>query len=99
MDMAHTWSLLGFLATSLVAMVATMFRSMSIHRRQLTDSIDTAVAGLRSEVHTGLDGLRNEMIARFEHVVSRLDKAETIDREVHALSLRMFGQEGPPSAK
>jgi hypothetical protein len=110
MNMAQVWSVIGFLATSLAAMVAMMYRSMSIHGRQMTDALDglrsemrTGSEGLRHEMKAGINGLRGEMIARFEkvdqrfdHMEARLAKVETIDREVHALSLKVFGQEGPP---
>jgi hypothetical protein len=54
------------------------------------------IDGLRNEVHANIDGLRNEMIARFDHLDVRLAKVESIDREVHTLALKVFGED-PPS--
>jgi hypothetical protein len=51
---------------------------------------------LRSEVHAQIDGLRGEMIARFDHLTTRVEKVESIDREVHALSIKEMRWETSP---
>jgi hypothetical protein len=54
------------------------------------------VVGLRGEVNAQIDGLRREMNARFDHLSMRMDKVESIDREVHALSIKVMGRDQPP---
>jgi hypothetical protein len=53
--------------------------------------------GLRNEVHASFTGLRNEMNTRFDHLETRLERVEKIDREVHALTLKVFGDDPPRS--
>lgn len=105
MSMAQNWAIIGALIGTLATLITVTYRSMSLHGRAMTDAMTSAVDGLRHEVHAGLNGLRNEMTARFESVDHRFDSVEdklsrlaTLDREVHALTLKVFGGKPPDSS-
>ena len=107
MIVAQNWTVIGFMAGSLIALVTAIFRSISVQGSCMTEGlagIRSECSGLRSEIHAVFNGLRNEVNARFDHlenrldrVETRLDRVETIDREVHALTLKVFGDDPPRS--
>lgn len=60
-------------------------------RREFTAQFE----GLRAEFGAQFQGLRAEMNARFDHLTTRVEKVESIDREVHALSIKVMALDGP----
>jgi hypothetical protein len=62
----------------------------------LRGGVNTQIDGLRGEVNTQFDGFRREVNARFDHLSMRMDKIESIDRRVHALSIKVMGRDQPP---
>jgi hypothetical protein len=62
----------------------------------LRNEVNAQIGGLRNEVSAQIQGLRAEMNERFDHLNVRVDKVESIDREVHALSIKVMGLETPP---
>jgi len=75
------WTTIGVLSAALVGTI-TLVSTM------LMRTIHLQFDSLSRELSRGLTGLRSEMIARFESVNSRLDG---LDRDVNALTLRVFG--------
>ena len=61
----------------------------------LRGEVNAQIGGLRNEVSAQLQGLRAEMNERFDHLNLRVDKVESIDREVHALSIKVMGLDRP----
>lgn len=59
----------------------------------LRSEVTAQMDGLRDEVRAQIDGLRGEMKARFDHLTMRVEQVESIDREVHALSIKVRGHE------
>jgi hypothetical protein len=100
MNMPQVWTIIGIMGGSLIGLVTAMFWLVTVQGSRMSEGF----AGLRNEFSAGLAGLRNEMVARFDHVETRLEKVETrlekvetIDREVHALTLKVFGEDPPRS--
>jgi hypothetical protein len=61
----------------------------------LCSEVNARIDGLRSEVTAQFAGLRSEMNGRFDNLTARVEKVESIDREVHALSIKVKGREIP----
>jgi hypothetical protein len=101
-NVAQIWSMLGFLVTSLVGMMVMTWRSMSLHGRSTVDAITNGLAGLRNEMIARFERV-DEQFSRVEDRLVRLEgayaglqgKVETIDREVHALTLKVFKDDPP----
>ncbi|MQA83855.1 MAG: hypothetical protein GEV03_04260 [Streptosporangiales bacterium] len=98
MTMSQVWAVIGIMGAAFAAMIGLVFRAMSQHGRALTAEVGT--------IHHKIDGLRNEMTAKFDHVFERIDslsgrverletKVETLDRDVHSLTIRVMGNEPP----
>ena len=89
--MAQMWTAIGIMATAFAAMIGFSYRAMIEQGKAITAQI----AGLHGEVGAQMDGLRREMNARFDHLSTRMDKVESIDRGVHALSIKVMGGDRP----
>jgi hypothetical protein len=102
--MAQAWSLIGLLATALIALIVATHRSISITGKHLSESMNS-----------GLSGLRNEMIARFDQVDQRIDQVDNrldkvearltkvedktieLDHDVRALNRSVLDNKPPPN--
>ncbi|MQA87921.1 MAG: hypothetical protein GEV03_25675 [Streptosporangiales bacterium] len=67
--MSQIWAMVGIMGAAFAAMIGLVFRAMSQHGRALT----AEVGGLHHKIDAKIDGLRNEMTARFDHVSERID--------------------------
>jgi hypothetical protein len=98
-SMAQMWTAIGIMATAFAAMIGFSYRAMTEQGKTLATRMD----GLRAEFNAHFQGLRAEMNARFDNLTVRMDnltmrvdKVESIDREVHALSIKVMGLGAPP---
>jgi hypothetical protein len=87
----QVWTIIGIFAATLLGTMTLLTRSIG---GQMT-SLRNEITSLRNEMMTGFTGfasLRAEMNARFVTVNVRLDN---LDRDVQALSERVFRNDGP----
>jgi hypothetical protein len=96
------WTIIGVFA-------ATLLGTMTLLSTTLMRSISGQITSLRNEMVTGFkgfEGLRNEMNARFEAVDARFQavdarfdavnsRLDNLDRDVQALSERVFRSDRP----
>jgi hypothetical protein len=109
-SMAQMWTVISIMATAFAAIIGFSHRAMTEQGKTLGSKMDglrgeinaqmdglrSEFNGLRGEVRAQIDGLRGEMNARFDHLTTRVEKVESIEREVHTLSLKVMGREIPP---
>ncbi|MFZ2964557.1 MAG: hypothetical protein WA006_07740 [Rhodoglobus sp.] len=89
---AQTWTVIATLSAALLGMITVV-------TTVLMRTIGAQIGSLRSEMISGLDGVRSEigglraeMNARFETVGVRMD---SLDRDVQAVASRVFGTDRP----
>jgi hypothetical protein len=71
--------------------------------RSEISGLRSEIGGLRNEMHSEIAGLRSEMVVRTDAISARLDrelvplraKVDLIDRDVYALTVKVFGGEPP----
>lgn len=91
MNDPQVWSLLGVFAAIMLGGMTLMTTLLLRAMTAAIGGVNARIDGLEGSVHARIDGLADEMRAKFETVHVKL---EHLDRDVTAISKKVFGVPG-----
>jgi len=86
----QVWVLIAVFATAIFSMIGIVSVSFTRTVISAISGLEGRIAGLEGRVDAQIQGLRDTMDARFDAMNS---KFELLDRDIQALSKRVFGAE------
>lgn len=101
MNEPQVWTLIGVFAATMIGLVTVITQSFTRTLSAKFDAVNARFDAMDSKfdskfeiVSERIDGLKAEMVLRFDHVDRRLDRLENrvdgLDADVQAISRRVF---------
>jgi phage host-nuclease inhibitor protein Gam len=99
----QVWAALGILLAFLTATLTIVTRTISVQVGGLRGELHSEIGGLHNEMNVRFEAMHTEMNARFDAVDDKFDarfdrvqdQISTLDRDVQALTARVFRDDLP----
>jgi chaperonin cofactor prefoldin len=95
---AQTWTALGILGAAFFSMTAVVLRLsgnlLVTQIGRVTDRLDTQIGRVTDRLDT-MDARFESIDRRFDRIDTKLARLDDLDRDVQAITKRMFGPEHP----